>query len=102
MARLPAATISVKPLKVAMKGVEILTALHRIILAKWTEERVPQTWKDAVIQVLYKEKDPTKYGSYRGISLVAHAGIVLLKIAARWILHRRGYATARSATQFLA
>ena len=32
------------------------------------------------IQVLHKKKDPTDCGNYRGISLVAHPGKVLLKI----------------------
>ena len=34
-------------------------------------------------QVLNKKKDRTECGNYRGISLVAHAGKVLLKITAR-------------------
>ena len=33
--------------------------------------------------VLHKKKDWTEYGNYRGISLVAHAGKILLKIIAR-------------------
>ena len=48
----------------------------------WKERTVPQLWKDAVIQVLHKKKDSTNCGNYRGISLVAHAGKVLLKIVA--------------------
>ena len=39
-------------------------------------------WKDAVIQVLHKKKDPTDCGNYRGVSLVAHATKFLLKIVA--------------------
>ena len=57
-------------------------AFHGIILRIWQERTVPQLWKDAVIQVLHKKKDPTDCGNYRGISLVAHAGKVLLKIVA--------------------
>ena len=34
------------------------------------------------IKVLHKKKDRTEYGSYRGISLVAHVGKVLLKVIA--------------------
>ena len=41
-----------------------------------------QLWKDAIIVVLHKKKDQTKCGNYRGISLVAHAGKILLKIIA--------------------
>ena len=33
--------------------------------------------------VLHKKKDRTEFGNYRGISLVAHAGKILLKIIAR-------------------
>ena len=35
-----------------------------------------------MIKVLHKKKDRTECGNYRGISLVAHAGKVLLKIVA--------------------
>ena len=43
---------------------------------------VPQEWKDATIKVLHKKKDRTECSNYRGLSLVAHAGKVLLKIVA--------------------
>ena len=49
---------------------------------------MPQQWKDAIIMSLHKNKDRTECGNYRGISLVAHAGKVLLKIIAR---HLSGY-----------
>ena len=42
-----------------------------------------QQWKDDIIMVLHKKKNWTECGNYRGISLVAHAGKVLLKIIAR-------------------
>ena len=35
-----------------------------------------------MIKVLHEKKDRTECGSYRGISLVAHTGKVLLKIVA--------------------
>ena len=44
---------------------------------------MPQQWKYAIIMVLIKKKDRTECGNYRGISLVAHAGKILLKIIAR-------------------
>ena len=44
---------------------------------------MPQQWKDAIIMVLHKKKDRTECGNYRDISLVAHAGKILLKITAR-------------------
>ena len=48
-----------------------------IVHSLWQERTVPQLWKDAVIQVLHKKKDPTDCGNYRGISLVLHAGSYL-------------------------
>ena len=44
---------------------------------------MPQQWKDVIIRVLHKKKDPTDCVNYRGISLVEHAGKILLKIIAR-------------------
>ena len=41
-----------------------------------------QQWKDATIKVLHKKKDRAECGNYRGISLMAHAGKVLLKVIA--------------------
>ena len=42
---------------------------------------VPQEeWKDAMIIVLQKEEDRTESDNFRGISLVAHAGKIILKV----------------------
>ena len=65
---------------------EIFVAFHGIIVAVWMTGDVPQEWEDATIDGLRKKKDQTKCGSYRGLSLVAHAGKVLLIIVA----NRRG------------
>ena len=51
-----------------------------MITRVWRDGRVPQRWRDAVLKVLHKKKDRTDCGNYRGISLVAHACKVLLKI----------------------
>ena len=59
-----------------------LLVFHDIIVAVWMTGEVPQEWKDATIKVLYKKKDRTECSNYRGLSLVAHAGKVLLKIVA--------------------
>ena len=61
---------------------EILLAFHDIIVAVWMAGEVPQEWKDATIKVLHKKMDRTECSNYRGLSLVAHAGKVLLKIVA--------------------
>ena len=44
---------------------------------------MPQQWKNTIIMVLHKKKNHTEYGNYWCISLVAHAGKILLKIIAR-------------------
>ena len=62
----------------------ILLGLHRLTILIRREGKVPQQqWKDAVITVLHKKGDKTECGNYRGISLVSHAGKVLLKVVAR-------------------
>ena len=43
---------------------------------------MPQQWKDAIKMVLHETKDRAECDNYRGISLVAHAGKILLKIVA--------------------
>ena len=53
-----------------------------IVVRIWRGGDVPQQWKDAIIMVLHKKKERTECGNYRGISLVAHACKILLKIIA--------------------
>ena len=43
---------------------------------------MPQQLKDVIIMILHRKKDRTERGNYRGISLVAHASKILLKIIA--------------------
>ena len=61
----------------------ILLEFHRLTTLIWREGKVPQQWKGAVITVLHKKGDKTECGNYRGVSLVSHAGKVLLKVVAR-------------------
>ena len=73
--------LSVELLKVlADKEKNTPGKFHDIIVAVWRGGGVPQQWKDATIKVLHKKRDRTECGNYRGISLVAHAGKVLLKV----------------------
>ena len=58
---------------------EILLAFHGTTVSVWMTGKVPQEWKDATIEVLHKKKDRTECSNYRGLSLVAHAGKILLK-----------------------
>ena len=61
---------------------EFIQCFHHILVNVWITGEVPQQWKDATIKVLHKKKDPTDCNNCRGISLVSHAGKVLLKIVA--------------------
>ena len=61
---------------------KILLAFHDIIVAVWMTGEVPQEWKDATIKAPHKKKDRTECSNYRGLSLVAYAGKVLLKTVA--------------------
>ena len=61
---------------------DTLGKFHDIIVAVWRGGGVPQQWKDATIKEFHQKKDRTECGNYRGISLVAHAGKVLLRVIA--------------------
>ena len=76
--------VSVELFKITLNGDP---ALHRrlldIVVCIWRGGEVPKQWKYAIIMVLHKKKDWTECGNYRSISLVTHAGKILLKIIAR-------------------
>ena len=75
--------LPVKLIKLGINHVPtVLREFHRVIKRVWHQREVPQRWRNAVVKVLHKKKDRTECGNYRGISLVAHAGKVLLKIVA--------------------
>ena len=59
----------------------VLREFRRVIKLVWHQREVPQRWRDAVIKVLHK-KDRTECSNYCVISLMSHAGKVLLRIIA--------------------
>ena len=76
--------VSVELFKIVLNGAPTLRQrLPDIVVGIWREGDVPQQWKDAIIKVVHKKKDRIECGNYMGISLVAHAGKILLKIIAR-------------------
>ena len=76
--------ISVELFKITPNGDPALRRrLLDIVVRIRRGDEVPHQWKDAIIMVLHKREDRAESGNYRGISLVAHAGKVLLKITAR-------------------
>ena len=76
--------VSFELFKITLNGDPALRRrLLDIVVRIWGGVEVPQQWKDVIITVLHKKKGWTECGNYRGISLVAHAGEILLKIIAR-------------------
>ena len=76
--------VSIELFKIIPNGDPALRRrLFDIVVRIWSGVEVPQQWKDAIIMVFHKTKDRTEYDDYRGISLVAHADKILLKINAR-------------------
>ena len=76
--------VSVELFNITLNGDPALRRrLLDIVVRIWRGGEVPQQWKDAIIMVLHKNKYRTECGNYRSISLVAHAGKILLKIIAR-------------------
>ena len=66
-------------------GRELVHKLHALFVEIWKAGEVPQDFKDASIQHLYKNKGPrSACDNHRGISLLSIAG----KILARLILNR--------------
>ena len=68
---------------VLQKDRTILLELRRLTTLMWCEGEVPQQWKYAIITVLDNKGGKAECGNYRGISLVSHAGKVLLKEVTR-------------------
>ena len=60
----------------------VLKHFHATLVRVWRGEEIPQEWKDATIKVLHKKSDQSDCNNFQGISLVSHAGKVLLKIVA--------------------
>ena len=76
--------VSVELFKIILNGDPALRRrLLDIVVRIWRGGGVPQQWKGTIIMVFHKKKDGTECGNYMGISLVAHAGKILLKIIAR-------------------
>ena len=77
--------VSVELFEIALNGDPTLRRrlLDIVACIWWGGGEVPQQWKDVTNNVLHKKRDRTKRGNYRGISLEAHPGKILLKIIAR-------------------
>ena len=51
-------------------GRTIRGAIHKLIIAIWNKEELPEEWKESVIVHIHKKGDKTECNNYRGISLL--------------------------------
>ena len=51
-------------------GRTIRGAIHKLIIAIWNKEKLPEEWKESVIVPIHKKGDKTECNNYRGISLL--------------------------------
>lgn len=58
---------------------DLLNRFHDVIFTMWQKRVSPEQYKDDTNMVMFKKGDTTECGNYRGISLVPHAGKVVLK-----------------------
>ena len=65
-------------------GIRLKEKLYDLIAYIWSNEKMPQNWKDANIVPIFKKGSRKDCGNYRGISLLSIAG----KIMARIILNK--------------
>jgi hypothetical protein len=60
--------ISAKLIKAG--GRTIRFAIHKLIVAIWNKEELPEEWKESFIVPIHKKGDKTDCSNYRGISLL--------------------------------
>ena len=59
------------PAELIKAGVRtIRSAIHKLIIAIWNKEELPEEWKESAIVPVHKKGDKTKCNNYRGISLL--------------------------------
>ena len=51
-------------------GRTIRGAIHKLIIAIWNKEELPEEWKESVVVPIHKKGDKTECNNYRGISLL--------------------------------
>jgi hypothetical protein len=44
--------------------------IHKLIIAIWNKEELPEEWKELIIVFIHKKGDKTGCNNYRGISLL--------------------------------
>jgi len=61
-------------------GGTIRGAIHKLIIAIWNKEELPEEWKESIIVPIHKKGDKTECNNYRGISLLPNTYTVLSNI----------------------
>jgi hypothetical protein len=61
-------------------GRTIRCAIHKLIIAIWNKEEVPEEWKESIIVPVHKKGDKTDCNIYRGISLLPTTNKILSNI----------------------
>ena len=51
-------------------GRTICCEIHKLVIAIWYKEELPDEWKESIIVPIYKKGDKTDCNKYRGISLL--------------------------------
>jgi hypothetical protein len=51
-------------------GSTICGEIHKLIIAIWNKEELPEDWKESIIVPIHKEGDKTDCNIYRGISIL--------------------------------
>jgi hypothetical protein len=59
------------PFMLKRGGNALLTALHRLLMLVWQEEKVPAEWQKGQVVPIFKGGDASDLGDYRGITLLS-------------------------------
>jgi sorting nexin-29 len=51
-------------------GRTIRCAIHKLIIAIWNKEELPEEWKESVLVPIHKKGDKRDCNNYRGISIL--------------------------------
>ncbi|KAJ4430976.1 hypothetical protein ANN_19569 [Periplaneta americana] len=64
-------------------GSALYSEIHKLVLAIWEKEIVPEQWKESIIVPIFKKGDKTSCGNFRGISLLLTSYKILSNIILR-------------------
>jgi len=85
-------------------------AIHKLIIAIWKKEELPEEWKESVIVPIHKKGDKTECNNYRGISLLPTTYKILSNILLSRLIpyaeeimgdHQCGFRRNRSTTDHI-